>query len=1397
MNIIKYNSSSTEQNKREDLDNSNGLTITQSSQASSTIVQDTLWKKSLGQGALVPSESDNAAEGKDSAAIGTSNNTINQGEFAIGQFNSPVTDYTMFTIGNGTDDTHRSNAFKVNADGDTYVAGDLNVGINATFGGDIHADGKVDADGDISSDTKLTAPTITGTQANFTNLNVTVKAVLKALEAEDITTEKLTVTKAAHFFELIIDQIKSTQGQIIITPANAKFDLVENQSKYYRCYWKYDDDSKQIGNQFAVNDQVVCQTFNVTTGTSHDVANKYYWALVTGIGTTTINGVNYHYIDVSRIDKDSKSNGVPQVGDEVAQLGNRTDTSRQAAIIISAYNNSYLDANITAPSIVQYSGINNYNLASHRLNVISKGLNSFKGEFTTTAGNNLGTQISQLTNNVNGIQSTVSNHTTSINGLQSEIDDINYVGINLVMNGAFRKKFNYWSNWGTPTTRNIVDADGKKWLYVASTTTTFQGVSQRRYTDYGITIEPDTEYTVSMVAKTNGASTGKVCAGFHYFSGSEWNIVSQNWCEFDIDATAKRYSATFTTPSNISNFNIMVGDRTDVAQEFYITEVKLEKGNKATDWNPSTQETDADINQLTTYTSQIDQKADSISTTVSQLRSGTDNLFNFTECNFSTNDYQSVLPAVQSYGIECKQPLSRVYNLGFDGEGGDFTVSFECKLYGLSSANVFINMCDKTAVESTYFSAVESEWRKFAFTFKNVSQYIGGSSDKQYNGFIDFENSSFTSSKFLVVRHLMISRGTMASTFTVSSKDCNNNDELLNVNIGYAANLTNTGDKYLGFDVYESSNIPTTGVYDYCSANDLSLKQHKIYTMSFYAKGSVNGIILTSYFYGNGGQVSTSGWQYKNVKNLPYGSVSEGNFGDGSTSYSLTTEWKHYVIYFNNWNSGLRNAIFCRYVVADNTSISNPSFQICGVQLYEGYWLENQINSQSRIVQTSDSIMAQVNDTSLRIDTGQITLNGNTRVEGNLQITNSTDGLTVTNGQNKFTQIKPISIGNYDESSSTSNFYNFLHTSKTLTSYVTQLDPPESSRCTVVFRDSDNKIYLNASEKITLSLFSSFKMNVSGLYVQEKYYDYYVTGSYTPSTSSYDNSRVYCYGYYGTTGRDEFFSFHIYRISTRISILNQSGTEVAYTVINGNTPTLNLEYTASATGTYTIQSVSTIQFNKLYTTINKRTDLCIRDYINLSFDLVISKALNSSSISNTIGYDGINLKFGSNKELYFGQEQGVIRYGNNKLKLNEQGIFKYAGLTGFHNASEGAAPDELPSKYMAEYAPLNGCVVRQINPYGVTSTKNCYLQPRDEFIRFLNGNTVTHYLILGEPSQNVGRKVYFKNVGSSEWRICASRDSSNVKMMSSDQGTNWYIKIENYSSMIISDGNYWVYFRMD
>lgn len=170
-------------------------------------------------------------------------------------------------------------------------------------------------------------------------------------------------------------------------------EITERRLFGYKLYWKSEDDGKKIRNQFDYNDQILCQTFNVAEGESYSANNKFYWMLCdeSGYETTTIDGTEYecNYIIVNNSDKDNNSNGIPEVGDEIVQLGNRNNTSRQNAIIISAYNNQFLDPTIIAPSIVQYSGINDYNLSTHRLNVISNGYNSFKGSYKTNSGDDI------------------------------------------------------------------------------------------------------------------------------------------------------------------------------------------------------------------------------------------------------------------------------------------------------------------------------------------------------------------------------------------------------------------------------------------------------------------------------------------------------------------------------------------------------------------------------------------------------------------------------------------------------------------------------------------------------------------------------------------------------------------------------------------------------------------------------------------------------------------------------------------------------------------------------------------------------------------------------------------------------------------------------------------------
>jgi len=398
--------------------------------STTNVTANTMWQTSVGNGSLVPSGSNNIAAGTNSVAIGSNTQTTNEGELAIGEYNKSTEGMTLFSVGDGTSDLDRHNVFEVDYTGITASNGIIEGDFQAAKGifGNAKVNGLLD-----------------------TNQLQAISGYIQTLLSEEITCDYLTVTKAAHFFKLIIDEIKATQGAVIITPANAVLDKVDTISGGWRCYYRAkDDDGRQIYNCFEINDQVVCQTFDAATGTSYNVSNQWYWRLVTGTGstTTTIDGQtrDVHYFDLSSSDCDRYSM-TPKVGDNCVQLGNRTDTTRQAAIIISAYNSQFLDKGIKAPSIVQYAGINDYDLSAHRLNIISNGLNQFKGSYNNNSGQDIETIISTTASTLDGkitaLNGTVTSHTQSISQLTQTDNEIkSTVSANTTSIGTLTNRLN-------------------------------------------------------------------------------------------------------------------------------------------------------------------------------------------------------------------------------------------------------------------------------------------------------------------------------------------------------------------------------------------------------------------------------------------------------------------------------------------------------------------------------------------------------------------------------------------------------------------------------------------------------------------------------------------------------------------------------------------------------------------------------------------------------------------------------------------------------------------------------------------------------------------------------------------------------------------------------------------
>lgn len=178
---------------------------------------------------------------------------------------------------------------------------------------------------------------------------------------DELQTDKLLVRKIMYVLEMMIQRMRFQGGQMVLSPAAGfKVNSVEVFDTYYRLRCHPGD-----FNEFEVNDQARVQNFNGSD-------TKYLWSLVVAKGDD--------YIDISRVDKDG--DGVPAEGDEIVQLGNRTNTNRQDAVLLSAVNGEV--------GIFTYFGINSFDLSGKEGSWFGKHGDKkgavIKGEVHITAG---------------------------------------------------------------------------------------------------------------------------------------------------------------------------------------------------------------------------------------------------------------------------------------------------------------------------------------------------------------------------------------------------------------------------------------------------------------------------------------------------------------------------------------------------------------------------------------------------------------------------------------------------------------------------------------------------------------------------------------------------------------------------------------------------------------------------------------------------------------------------------------------------------------------------------------------------------------------------------------------------------------------------------------------------
>lgn len=616
-------------------------------------------------------------------------------------------------------------------------------------------------------------------------------------------------------------------------------------------------------------------------------------------------------------------------------------------------------------------------------------------------------------------------------------------------------------------------------------------------------------------------------------------------------------------------------------------------------------------------------KADGIESTVSNMtKSNGTNLFSFTNTNFQDGYCRSAIQMNGFFTLKLNQGLYRLQNLGTNGEGGDFVVSFDARV--LKNTTVNVNFCDIGAEENNGDIALTTAFKHYILHFKNVhTDYL----DKAlYNGFIDFEPKTLDETNQLYVANFMLERGNVPSaTFCLSDADKNN--------FGNKESFTNWGTYPTVQTVNETINGKSTKVYkievmpsgsqyvDILTTYDLQKRMkivpNKVYTLSFYAKASESGHGIVTFLYPNINDMGVQDIQYRSANGAgtqtAYSSKS-----DGYTLCELDTTWRKFYVHWHPHTIGDTYNCVCGRLSY------NMTVYIAEAKLEEGYICEENISNQetySSIKQTAESIMMSVNDTYVKIGDGNITLNGETKVNGSLTLNDEDQGFLLL-GDSGTTELSPKSIGTYNE-----------FKSKTTNTIKTHFNSTIFGSPTV-----DGALY-------------GFSWNVSQKLGTFKKGSYIKLLDYTNVAFANDGPLQHSIG----TPSATFYIHENGRLTKTITVGDKTSVDIGnYTVVGDNVEVM-------VTGRFT-KNVSASIWGTSQDILSPRdtniTIQPIRPMPSISVTVDWKNEVPTASGFMLIGYDGFAVNFGNNKTVYCGADGFIASYGVNEFRITSDGIWR-------------------------------------------------------------------------------------------------------------------------------------------
>jgi hypothetical protein len=138
----------------------------------------------------------------------------------------------------------------------------------------------------------------------------------KALNGDwDLEVDNVVIRKGMTVFELIISKIRSVNGGLVVSPANGRVKSV-SETTGSPTYYVLGIEGDMT---FVADDLVRCQVFSAT-------GTKYYWVPIDSVSGETILILKSEFPD----------GVVPAIGDDLVQMGNKTNTARQGVLYLTA-----------------------------------------------------------------------------------------------------------------------------------------------------------------------------------------------------------------------------------------------------------------------------------------------------------------------------------------------------------------------------------------------------------------------------------------------------------------------------------------------------------------------------------------------------------------------------------------------------------------------------------------------------------------------------------------------------------------------------------------------------------------------------------------------------------------------------------------------------------------------------------------------------------------------------------------------------------------------------------------------------------------------------------------------------------------------------------------------------